>query len=272
VTEIVDAVADLRHELIREALCLVDLDGGIEITSISDVPSEGTGLGSSSTYTVGLLNALHAFQARFADAERLGREASQIEIKRCRKPIGKQDQYIAAYGGLQFIRFETDGSVFVDPVICRAETRDALQQSLLMLYTGVTRPAAPILASQAQNTLASDGHRRSVRRMVEIARQMRQCITENDLGSFGELLHAAWVEKRTLAAGITNEQIDRWYSTARANGAIGGKILGAGGGGFLLVFAPRERHEAIIRALPELKPLPIRLEPQGSKIIFVEGV
>ena len=272
VTEIVDTVEDLRHELIREALCLVGLDGGVEITSISDVPSEGTGLGSSSSYTVGLLNALHAFQARFADAERLGLEASRIEIELCRKPIGKQDQYIAAYGGLKFIRFETDGSVFVDPVICLAETRDTLEKSLLMLYTGITRPAAPILAAQAQNTLESDAHRRSVRRMVEIAEQMRQCITANDLGSFGELLHTAWVEKRTLAPGITNEQIDQWYATARRNGAVGGKILGAGGGGFLLLFAPPEKHEFIIRALPGMRPLPTRLEPQGSKIIFVEGV
>src|SRR5664280_1298428 len=139
VTEIVDTVGELKHELIREGLRLVGLDGGIEITSISDVPSEGTGLGSSSTYTVGLLNALYAYKGQHVDAERLGREACRIEIDICGKPIGKQDQYIAAYGGMQFIQFNPDGSVFVDPVVCLPETKKRLQERLLLLYTGMVR-------------------------------------------------------------------------------------------------------------------------------------
>ena len=148
VTEIVDRLGELKHELIRESLRITGVHEGIEITSISDIPSSGTGMGSSSTYTVGLLNALHAYQGRHAGAERLAREACQIEIDVCRKPIGKQDQYIAAYGGMQFIRFNPDGTTFVDPIVCSPETKAALQRRLLLFYTGITRSADPILGEQ----------------------------------------------------------------------------------------------------------------------------
>jgi D-glycero-alpha-D-manno-heptose-7-phosphate kinase len=271
VTEIVDAVSDLKHELIREALRLVGVEGGVEITSISDVPSEGTGLGSSSSYTVGLLNALYAYKAKHVDAARLGREACQIEIDICGKVIGKQDQYIAAYGGLQFIQFDSDGTVFVDPVICRRDTRERLQESLMLMYTGITRSADDILSVQAHNTMADGDRRQSLVKMVSLAKELHQSLTNNDLHSFGELLHQAWLEKRTLADGISSPQIDDWYETARSHGAIGGKILGAGGGGFLMLFAPKEKHTAIARALPLLQEMKVRFEPQGSKIIFVEG-
>jgi D-glycero-alpha-D-manno-heptose-7-phosphate kinase len=156
VTEIVDKVEDLRHELIRESLNLVNPPHGIEITSISDIPSQGTGLGSSSTYTVGLLNALYAYIGQQAGAEHLAQEACFIEIERCGKPIGKQDQYIAAYGGLQFIQFNSDESVFVDPVICQLETKVKLQRRLLLLYTGLTRSANGILAEQGKNTKSDE--------------------------------------------------------------------------------------------------------------------
>jgi D-glycero-alpha-D-manno-heptose-7-phosphate kinase len=270
VTEIVDSVNQLNHELIREALKMVRPPDGIEITSISDIPSQGTGLGSSSTYTVGLLNSLYAYVGQHAGAERLAEGACEIEIERCGKPIGKQDQYIAAFGGLQYIRFNSDESVFVDPVICAPETKLRLQQSLLLLYTGMTRSADKILQEQSLNTENDHKKRESLRLMTELAGELRDALVLNDLDGFGEILHQGWMEKRKLAAGISNHQIDDWYTVARQNGAIGGKVLGAGGGGFLLLYAHPKNFPEIMRALPELRPISFKLEPQGSKIIYVE--
>ena len=270
VTEIVDTVDELKHELIREALKLVVPPCGIEITSISDIPSSGTGLGSSSTYTVGLLNSLYAHVGQSVGAERLAREACEIEIYHCGKPIGKQDQYIAAYGGLQYIRFNPDESVFVDPVICSTETKHRLQNSLVMLYTGLTRSADNILREQSENTANERGNRRTLRRMARLAGELRGALLVNDLDGFGEALHEGWMEKKKLASGITNPEIDEWYESARQHGAMGGKLLGAGGGGFLLLYAHPERIPDILRALPYLQPVPVRMEPQGSKIIYVE--
>jgi D-glycero-alpha-D-manno-heptose-7-phosphate kinase len=269
-TEIVRTVDDVQHELIRESLKQVRIDGGIEVTSISDIPSEGTGLGSSSTYTVGLLNALHAHTGRSAGAERLAREACEIEIVRCAKPIGKQDQYIAAYGGLQFIQFNADESVFVDPVVCDPQTKRTLHERLLMFYTGLTRSADSILEEQRQNIQTDDQRREALRSMTSLAHELRECLVHGRMDSFGDAMHQAWLLKTRLASGITSSTIDQWYERARANGAIGGKILGAGGGGFLLLYAPRERHDDIRRALSELRNIPFNLEPQGSKIIYVE--
>ena len=269
-TEIVDHIDELQHELIREALKVVQIDGAIEVTSISDIPSQGTGLGSSSSYTVGLLNALHAYTGRLAGAERLAQESCEIEIDRCEHPIGKQDQYIAAYGGLKYIRFNPDESVFTDPIICNPRTRHWLQERLLLLYTGMTRSANTILSEQSRNTETDESKRDCLRRMVALARQLREALILNDLDSFGEVLHANWLEKCRLASCITNPKINEWYETARAHGAIGGKILGAGGGGFLLLYAPVNRHREICQALPGLRPIPFRFEPQGSKLIYVE--
>jgi len=269
ITEIVNTVDEIQHELIRESLKLLSISGGVEITSISDIPSQGTGLGSSSSYTVGLLNALYAYRHQLAGAERLAREACDIEIRRCGKPIGKQDQYIAAYGGLQYIQFNPDGTVFTDPILCERSTRATLQASCLLLYTGLTRSADPILAEQGRNM--QNGHGRdAMRRMALLAGDVRRALAGNDLQAFGEILHESWMVKKTLAAGVSTPQIDEWYERARANGALGGKVSGAGGGGFLLLFAPPQAHASICRALPELRPVPIQLEPQGSKIIYVE--
>lgn len=270
VTEIVDHVDDLRHELIREALKMTGQSGGIEITSISDIPSQGTGLGSSSTYTVGLLNALYAHIGQHAGAERLAREACIIEIERCGKPIGKQDQYIAAYGGLQHIQFNPDESVYVDPIICNPAVKRTLQRNLMMLYTGITRSSETILREQNANTASSEEKRSSLRRMVRLAGDLRAALSANDLNGFGELLHQGWMEKKSLASGISDQRIDRWYDTARQHGAIGGKILGAGGGGFLLLYVPQDRQAEVAGALPDLQRIDVHFAPQGSKIIYVE--
>ena len=269
-TEIVDRVDDLAHDLIREALKTTGIDGAIEITSISDIPSRGTGLGSSSAYTVGLLNALHGHRNHLAGAERLAHEACAIEIERCGKPIGKQDPYIAAYGGLKYITFNTDGSVCVVPILCAPETRRVLHERLLLLYTGITRSADDILRRQTQALRTEPAVRTHVRAMQELAGQMRDALSRDDLDAFAEALHANWVAKRLLADGISTSAIDGWYDAARRCGAIGGKILGAGGGGFLLLYAPHERHADICRALPELRAVPFDFEPFGSRLIYIE--
>jgi len=270
ITEIVDTPQQLKHEMIREALPMLGIDGGIEITSISDIPSGGTGLGSSSTYTVGLLNALYAYKGRMVGAERLARESCEIEIERCGKRIGKQDQYIAAYGGLQYINFNSNGSVFTDPIICSFETYQKLQDRLLLLYTGLTRSATNILVEQSKNLTSDYSKRVITRHMVRLADQLSEAISLNDIDAFGEILHTGWTEKRKLTEGISNSRIDDWYEQARQAGGIGGKILGAGGGGFLLIYAPPEKHEDIIKALPDLRHVPFKFCPQGSKVIYVE--
>jgi D-glycero-alpha-D-manno-heptose-7-phosphate kinase len=270
VTEIVDRVSDLRHELIREALRLVGIEGGVEITSISDVPSQGTGLGSSSSYTVGLLNALYAFTGRLVNAERLATEACRIEIEICGKPIGKQDQYIAAHGGLQFMEFNADESVFIEPIPCTRELRRELAGSLLMLYTGLTRATDDVLDLQRRNTEKNGETFAVLQRMRDYADALRERLCAGNLDGFGEVLHEGWMLKRTLADGITSSAIDEWYQRARRHGAVGGKLLGAGGGGFLLLYAHPDRHAEIQAALPELRPMPFSLEPQGSRIIFIE--
>jgi D-glycero-alpha-D-manno-heptose-7-phosphate kinase len=217
-----------------------------------------------------LLNALYAYVGRLAGAERLAQESCAIEIERCGHPIGKQDQYIAAYGGLRYIRFNSDESVFADPILCSPQTRQCLQERLLLLYTGLTRRSSSILAEQARNTRDDESKRACLRKMVAMADQLREVLLGDDLDGFGEVLHAGWTEKRLLASGITQPLIDEWYDTARAHGAIGGKILGAGGGGFLLLYAPVDRHREICQALPDLRRIPFRFAPQGSKLIYVE--
>lgn len=270
-TEIVDKVRDLNHELIRESLKMTRVDGGIEITSISDIPSEGTGLGSSSSYTVGVLNALYAYRGQHSTAERLAKEASKIEIEIVKKPIGKQDQYIASYGGFQLIQFNPDGTVYVDPVICLSDQKKRLEGNLLLLYTGLTRSSDKILETQKKAVLGNVKKRKIMKKMVKIAHEMKKAINKNDIDSFGLLLHEGWFLKKQLTNEISTSQIDYWYNLARKAGAVGGKICGAGGGGFLLLYAPREKHGRIIKALPQLLPMSFSFEPQGSKIIYIGG-
>ena len=267
-TEEARSVDRIKHPLVRESMKLLGLDGGIEITSIADIPARGSGLGSSSSFTVGLLNALHAYAERHASAEQLAREACVIEIDRCGEPIGRQDQYAAAFGGLNFIEFNPDDSVRVEPIICKRETLQQLQAQTLVLYTGITRSASAILKHQ-QAALASEKRKQAVsRRMVELAHQLRQELQQNRPASFGEIIHEGWLLKKSLTKNISTDIIDRWYEQARKTGAVGGKLLGAGTGGFLLFVASPDRHDAIAQAL-KLRRMDFRFEPQGSRIIFV---
>lgn len=267
-TEIVDSLGNIKHELVREACKLVGIDGGIEVTTIADIPSRGTGLGSSSTVTVGILNALYSFKGIHKSAEALAKEACKIEIDILKKPIGKQDQYIASYGGLQQIQFNSNETVFVDPIICSKKTKEELQDNLILFYTGITRDANIILSEQRKNT-PQDKKFELLKKMRGLALDTKEVLNKNDITSFGECLHKNWLYKKELASGITNPLIEKYYNSALTHGALGGKICGAGGGGFLLFYAEQNKHEKIRDALKDLEVVKFRFEPQGSKIIYV---
>jgi D-glycero-alpha-D-manno-heptose-7-phosphate kinase len=265
-TEIVDSAEKVKHTLVREALGMTGLQRHIELVTIGDIPA-GTGMGSSSSLTVGLLNALYAFQGRITSPEKLAREACEIEIERLKKPIGKQDQYAAAYGGLNYIRFNPDESVDVQPVPCAVETVAELEQRSLVLYTGQQRDANEILKKQTDGTC---DRMTVLREMRQLASEMRSVLAgRGDVDEFCRLLHAGWELKRSLGFGITDQAIDDWYQAARKAGAMGGKLLGAGGGGFMLLMAPVERHEAIREALSRPREVGFEIDRLGSRIIFI---
>ena len=266
--ELAHDVAQIEHELVRESLRLSGIEEPIEVTTIGDVPA-GTGMGSSSTLTVGLLNAFYASRGQIVSAARLGEEACRIEIDLLHKPIGRQDQYAAAFGGLNLIRFNGDHSVNVQPVPCRRESLDELERRALLLYTNQTRSADGILKQQSAGTRVKAS---VLCEMRDLAYHMREVLSgRGDLDQFAALLHEGWLLKRSLGFGITDESIDSWYEAARAAGAQGGKLLGAGGGGFILLLAPPERHEAIRVALGRPKELEFSIDPLGSRIIFISG-
>ncbi|RMF47694.1 MAG: GHMP kinase, partial [Anaerolineae bacterium] len=263
-TQIAERVEDIEHELIREAMRLTGTKGGLEITTMGDVPA-GTGLGSSATVTVGALNALYAYQNCKVTAETLARQACQIELDILQHPGGVQDEYIAAYGGLRFMEFHPDGSIHVETVELAPELKTRLNENLLLFYTGLRRRSASVLEEQEENVKA----RLSIlRRMKQIALVARRELEAGHLDALGVLLDESWQLKKQLASRISNGQIDAWYQAARKAGALGGKITGAGGGGFFLVYAPYECRQAVREALSDLREMPFRLEPDGSKVIF----
>ena len=268
-TEEAQTVDKIKHPLVRESMKMLGINGGIEITSIADIPAKGSGLGSSSSFTVGLLHALHAYACRYASAEQLARESCEIEIERCGEPIGKQDQFAAAFGGFNFIEFYPDDSVSVEPIICQRETMRQLQENTLVFYTGITRSASTLLKTQREVVAADEAKQKVLGKMVELARQLKAELQKNNLNAFGEIIHENWELKRSLTHAVSNDVIDDWYAHARKAGAMGGKLLGAGSGGFLMFYALRERHEAIRKALKELRQMDFGFETQGSKIIFV---
>jgi D-glycero-alpha-D-manno-heptose-7-phosphate kinase len=269
-TELVESVDQIEHGIVRECLKQLQVRRGLEIVSMADIPAQ-SGLGSSSSFTVGLLHALYASQGQLVTAERLAREACELEINRLLEPIGKQDQYIAAYGGLQFMQFNPDGSVFVDPVVCAPATYSELNRRLMLFFTGMTRSARDILSSQKSSMENAWDHQGpALRKMCSIAHQLRDVLTAGrNLNLFGELLHEAWKAKQTLAPEISNSKIDDYYQRGRRAGALGGKLLGAGGGGFLLFFCEPNLQNNLRAELSELLHVPFDFERQGSKIIYV---
>jgi D-glycero-alpha-D-manno-heptose-7-phosphate kinase len=266
-TEEVDRVSDIQHPLVREALDLVSISGGIEIASMADIPSRGSGLGSSSAYTVGLLNALYAYKNKYVSKETLAQQACEIEINRCKEPIGKQDQYAAAFGGLNLIRFHADESVSVDPVICKPEVMQSVEDSTLVFFTGRTRSASAVLQSQSE-AMKLESHRALMRRMVELAFELKKELESGDIDNFGSILDENWRLKAQLTSGITDPQIDDWYHTGIQHGARGGKLLGAGNGGFIMFFAPPESHQRIKYALSGLRSIKFGFDRTGAQIVF----
>ena len=263
--EIVSRVEDLQHELVREAMHMAGIRGGVEITTLADIPSAGSGLGSSSSVTVGLLQALFAYQGRQLAAEDLAERACAIEIDRCRKPIGKQDQYAAAFGGICDIRFGPGDRVVVDEVRLPPAVRRRLQGELMLFFTGITRSADVILGEQTANV----GDRiPQLDQLRDLAGEAADGLRGGDPSAVGTALCKSWQAKRMLAAGVSNRQIDDAVDGALGAGATGAKVTGAGGGGFLLVVCPVEHQRAVRDRLAALKELPIKLEPLGSRVIF----
>jgi D-glycero-alpha-D-manno-heptose-7-phosphate kinase len=268
-TEIVDHVDDVQHTLAREALRHFSVTSGIEIVSIADIPA-GTGLGSSSSYLVGLLNAMHTLLQDQATPHKLAEEACQIELEVLKKPIGKQDQYMAAFGGLTALDIDPDGRVCVTRLGLEVDLLESLESNILMFFTNEMRDATAILKRQDEATRTNDKTVvTSLREIKDIGIEICESISKGNLRRFGELLDVHWQSKKRLAEGISNPQIDAWYELAKRNGAIGGKISGAGGGGFLMLYCEDNKtrlREAMRGA--GLRELKFRFDFEGSKVVF----
>jgi D-glycero-alpha-D-manno-heptose-7-phosphate kinase len=269
-TEIVERLADIQHELIRESLRVAGLSRKIEVVTIADVPGHGTGLGSSSAVTVGLLNALFAYQGIQKSADDLAADACRIEIDVLGKPIGRQDQYASAHGGLQALRFGKRGEVRRDPLVLSSEERRRLERNLLMFYTGQQRDAATVLSEVGEQISRSDAPLAALGRMRDSALELAHALgAGGNADLVGRALRENWELKRSLHPSVSNAEVDRAYESALRAGALGGKILGAGGGGFLLLYVPGERQPRVRTSLRGLRELPFRFDSEGSRIIFV---
>jgi D-glycero-alpha-D-manno-heptose-7-phosphate kinase len=266
-TETVDDVTDLKHNLARETLKFLKVKKGIEISSIGDIPS-GTGLGSSGAYTVGLINALSVYKGLSLTKKQLAHYASIIEIEKVKRPIGKQDQYAESYGNLNYIQFNSDGSVSVEAINLSDKKRVQLEENLLLFYTGKREFAEKVLSKQNKEIEKVIDKKKIMSEMVAIAKSLRKELQKGNIGAFGELLHENWILKKKLTGGISNQQIDAWYEAGLKKGASGGKICGAGGRGFLLFYAPKETHAKIRRALSDLQPVDFSFESKGSTIVY----
>ncbi len=266
--ERVTSSAQVQHPIIREAFDLVGLDGRyLELTSMADIPA-GTGLGSSGSFTTALLKALHTWRRSLVTPAQLAEQACEIEIDRLGEPIGKQDQYIAAFGGLTCFTFRHDGTVESTPLQLSAEVQHNLEDSLVMFFTGYSRRAGSILQEQDQRTRGSDAAMlEGLHRVKRIGLQSRACLEAGQLADFGRLMHEHWEYKKQRSGAMSNPEIDDWYNLAMANGALGGKLIGAGGGGFLLFYTEdrkRLRHALVGRGLKEVR---LRFEFEGTKVV-----
>ena len=268
-TELADTLDAVEHPLLREALRMQKVEPGIEIASVADIPS-GTGLGSSSSFAVALLNALYAHRSVFASKETLARDACQLEIEHLKEPIGKQDQYAAAYGGLNFIEFHPNESVTVQPLMLPQPLVAELEGNLMLFYTGDQRDARALLSKQVSAMQNDSDKFATMQRMVELAYRMRDILTAGDLDGFGVALHQGWEMKRSIGAGISYARIDEAYASARAAGAIGGKLAGAGGGGFLVLYCPLAKQNAVRSALSGLKEVDFQFDRAGARVAFAQ--
>ncbi len=264
-TETVDGISDLDHPILKTVFKHMQISGGIEVSSIADVPS-GTGMGSSSSFTVGVLHNLYAAKGKLVTKEKLAAEACNVEINILKEPIGKQDQYAAAYGGLNIIRFLENGSVQVEPLHLKMETLQRLEDNLMMFYIGNQRKASSILEEQKKNTNATDKFN-ALKNMVALVDELKEALYKDALEDFGKLLHENWLLKKQLASGVTNPLINELYERGLKNGATGGKLLGAGGGGFLLFYCEKEKQPILKDALKKVRHFEFKFDNEGSKLI-----
>lgn len=263
-TENVDTIDEIKHPLFREALRRTKFDYPVEIASLATIPSN-TGLGSSSAFTVGLLNALYAFQGKYKTPKELAEDAAQIEVDVLKEPIGKQDHYIAACGGLRYFQFNSDESVIAESILASCETKKKLREHSMLFYIGGTRDAKSVLKNQKQKI---DEKQTQYTELRDMAATLRSELNNNRLDEFGSILHKGWEIKKQLSDNISDNEIDNLYKSALDAGAIGGKLLGAGGGGFILLYAPPECHANIRAAMGNVKEVEFDFEPEGSKIIY----
>ena len=266
-TEIVNDVRKIQHPIARQLLLDRNISG-VEIVSTADIPS-GTGLSTSSAYTVGLINALNAFSGKYASQEKIAAQACEVEIDKLGEPIGKQDQYGTAVGGMKFIRFLPDDTVDVEPVVMKNTVKQELNDNLLLFYTGLTHSAGEVLKEQNKNVINAEDKFNNMIRMTELAYEMRETLADGNLDRFGEILHENWILKRSMASTISNGVIDEYYDIAMASGAKGGKLLGAGGGGFLLFYCDKEHQPRLRSALSDLVEMPFDMENGGTKVVYI---
>jgi D-glycero-alpha-D-manno-heptose-7-phosphate kinase len=268
-TEVVTDPAKIEHQIFRQVLSDFAVKG-IEITSMADIPS-GTGLGSSSSFTVALLKLMYTWTEKAASTYKVAKEACDVEITKLGHPIGKQDQFAAAFGGLKYYEFCPDGFVKVEPVIMRHESYQKLQSNLLMFYTGDVRDANGILAKETKNLASDEAKIESTKKLCAMTRTLKEELEGNNVDALGGILADSWAIKKSLASGISNPAIDESYDKAIKSGATGGKLLGAGGGGFLLFYVPSEEgKQGVRKALSNLKEMPFELDQAGCSIIFME--
>ena len=268
-TEIVDSIDRIRHPLVREALRLLNLRDKLEIVSLADVPA-ATGLGSSGSFTVGLLNALYARQRIVKTPEEVAEAACDIAMNRLHEPSGKQDEYTASLGGIRSYEIDSRGRVTATELDISESTLSELEYGIMMFYTGITRSAAEILGKQQARV--NDAKGEAVKKMhaiKAIGLESKKALESGDLKRFGELLHEHWTVKRGITESMSSDSVDSWYALARKNGALGGKLVGAGGGGFLMLFCQkgREKVRAALakRGLTEMR---FRFDFEGSKVIY----
>lgn len=265
-TELVSSIEEIQHPIFKEVL-LMNQVSGVDLNSIADIPA-GTGLGSSSSFTVGLLNAISAYQNRAVSAETLGDLACKIEIDRLGSPIGKQDQYAAAYGGLNLISFYPDETVNVEKIIMNPIKKKELDENLILIFTGDTRSANSILEKQNE-ALTASSNTENQRELVKLALYLKKSLEDNNIEDFGRYLHEGWQLKKSFTKAISNNIIDDIYNKGLTAGALGGKLLGAGGGGFVLFYCPLENQADFRSKMQNLKEMKFNFDDHGSKIIYV---
>ncbi len=263
--EDVHNIDEIKHRIIREVFKLYNIKG-VDFNSSADIPS-GTGLASSSAFTSGLITLCNAYNETYLSKEEVAEQACHVEIDLLKEPIGKQDQYACACGGLNFIEFEKNGHVNVEKVFLTTDGYKRLENNLMMFYTGQTRAAGEILKEQKKNTTDDIAKINNLHKMVQLAKDLKRELLHNNIDAMGEILHQGWMYKKELAGSISNEFINHYYDLAMKNGASGGKLLGAGGGGFLLFYVKEENHQRLRYAMKDLKELPFKFDNKGSTII-----